>query len=583
MTTMPDEITVPHALVRVLEEAGVRFVFGMPGGDTGRIFDALHDSNAIQTVLVRHEQVGSIMAEMYGRLTGKPGVVMGQGIFLACNALFGTLEAVKGASPMLLLGDFTDMAPFLHHAPYQAGTGEHGNHDLRNLLASATKYTAAVYEPKQAVQTLQLAIKHATTGTPGPVAIVFGSRSLAGIVKTRRPPRLHATERHLAEGLSRPAAVDVTRVADALLASASPVIIAGNGVHASRAWTELRALAELLGVPVATTATGKSAMSETHPLALGVFGNWGQAVANEVVSNADTVLVVGSRLAPTDTCFENPELLDADRQKLVQIDVEPLNVGRHFPVAAAIVADAGEALAALAVELTARLTPATREAARRRREHLAELKTLHRYFAEPEQRSDDVPLRPERVITELGRRLDERAIVTMDAGANRLYMTHYFQSRGAGTVYQPSSIGGMGYALPAAMGAKLTEPDRDCVAVCGDGGFAMTMNALLTAAQYRIPVVTVILNNSVLGWVKDGQRRRGNRFIASELGRTDYAKIAQAMSCVGVRVESLKDLVGELDRVRGAKDPVVLDVVTTEDAPFWQVQSPLAKEGPGGE
>jgi acetolactate synthase-1/2/3 large subunit len=361
------------------------------------------------------------------------------------------------------------------------------------------------------------------------------------------------------------------------------VIIAGNGVHASRAWTELQALAELHAIPVATTATGKSAMAEIHPLALGVFGNWGQAVANEVVSNADTVLVVGSRLAPTDTCFENPELLDADRQKLLQIDVEPLNVGRHFPVAAAIVADAREALAALAAELAPRLTPAKREAARRRSLHLAELKTLHRYFAEPGQRSDDVPLRPERVITELGRRLDERAVVTMDAGANRLYMTHYFQSHGAGTVYQPSSIGGMGYALPAALGAKLTHPERDCVAVCGDGGFAMTMNALLTAAQYRIPVVTVVLNNSVLGWVKDGQRRRGNRFIASELGKSDYARIAQAMGCVGIRVESLKDLGAELDRVRDAKDPVVLDVVTTEDAPFWQVQSPLAKDGPGGE
>ena len=224
-----------------------------------------------------------------------------------------------------------------------------------------------------------------------------------------------------------------------------------------------------------------------------------------------------------------------------------------------------------------------RETVSRRCTHLAELKSLHRYFAEPEQRSDDMPLRPQRVITELGRRLDERAVVTMDAGANRLYMTHYFQSRGAGTVYQPSSIGGMGYALPAAMAAKLTSPARDCVAVCGDGGFAMTMNALLTAAQHKIPVVTVVLNNSVLGWVKDGQRRRGNRFIASELGRTDYARIAQAMGCVGVRVESVKDLVGELDRVKKATEPIVLDVVTTEDAPFWQVQSPLAKEGPGGE
>ena len=429
---MPDDIAVPQAIVRVLEEAGIRFVFGMPGGDTGRIFDALHDSTRIRTVLVRHEQVGSIMAEMHGRLTGTPGVVMGQGIFLASNALFGTLEAVKGASPMLLLGDYTDMAPFMHHAPYQAGTGEHGNHDLRNLLASATKYTAAVTEPKQAVQTVQLAIKHATTGTPGPVAVVFASRSLAGMVKMGRPPRVHATDRHLAHGRARPAAADVSRVAERLIASPGAVILAGNGVHAARAWSELAALAELTGAPVATTATGKSAMAEVHPLSLGVFGNWGQAVANEVVAGADTVLVVGSRLAPTDTCFENPELLDADRQAFLQIEVEPLNVGRHYPVAAAIVADAREALAALVAEVEARLTPARREAARRRREHLAELKSLHRWFAEPSQASDDVPLRPERVITELSRRLGERAVVTMDAGANRLYMTHYFQSRGAG-------------------------------------------------------------------------------------------------------------------------------------------------------
>src|SRR5262249_55431240 len=377
---IPDEIDVPHAVVRVLEEAGIEFVFGMPGGDTGRIFDALYDSTKVKTVLVRHEQVGSIMAEMYGRLTGKPGVVMGQGIFLACNALFRTLEAVKGASPMILLGDFTDMAPFMHHAPYQAGTGEHGNHDLRNLLASATKYTAAVYEPKQAVQTLQLAIKQATTGTPGPVAVVFGSRSLAGTVKTRRPPRLHATDRHLAHGTARAAAADVGRVADALLAASSPVIIAGNGVHASRAWAELEALAELLAIPVATTATGKSAMAEVHPLALGVFGNWGQTAANEVVSTADTVLVVGSRLAPTDTCFEHPGARDAGRRGFLQVGGGPLNVGRPFPVAAAIVADARDALSALAAELAPRLTPAKREAAARRRQHVAELKTLHRYF-----------------------------------------------------------------------------------------------------------------------------------------------------------------------------------------------------------
>src|SRR5262252_7817642 len=358
------EIAVPHALVRVLEEAGIEFVFGMPGGDTGRIFDALYDSSSVKTILVRHEQTGSVMAEMYGRVTGKPGVVMGQGIFLACNALFGPLEAVKGASPMLVLGDFTDMAPFMHRAPYQAGTGEYGNHDLRNLFASVTKYTAAVSEPKQAVQTLQLAIKHATPGSPGPVAVVFSSRSLSGTVRVERPPRLLSTERHLAHGVTRPAASDVARVASALLAAGSPVILAGNGVHASRAWAPLARLAELAGIPVATTATGKSAMAETHPLALGVFGNWGQAAANEVVAGADAVLVVGSRLSPTDTCFENSELLDADRQTFLQIDVEPLQIGRHYPVAAAIVADARAGLDALAAEVEARLTPAHRDAAR---------------------------------------------------------------------------------------------------------------------------------------------------------------------------------------------------------------------------
>src|SRR3989442_589598 len=266
----PAEIDVPHAVVRVLEEAGIQFVFGMPGGDTGRIFDALYDSTRIKTILVRHEQVGSIMAEMYGRLTGKPGVVMGQGIFLACNAL-------------------------------------------------------------------------------------FGSRRLQVTVKRKRRRRAGATDRVLAPNVLPPAAADVARVAEMLLASSSPVILGGNGVHASRAWSELTALADLLAIPVATTATGKSVIADVHPQALGVFGNWGQAVANEVVSTADTVLVVGSRLAPTDTCFENPELLDADRQRFLQIDVDALNVGRHFPVAAALVADAREALAALVAELTPRL------------------------------------------------------------------------------------------------------------------------------------------------------------------------------------------------------------------------------------
>lgn len=576
-------MSVPSGLIRVLKEAGIKFVFGTPGGDTGSIYNALYDEPEIRTIVVRHEQIGSIMAEMHGRLTGKPGVLVGQGLFLACNGLFGALEAVKGSSPMLLLGDFTDMAPFTCHAPYQAGTGEYGNHDLRNILASATKYTAAVWEPKAAIQSLQLAIKHATTGTPGPAAVVLSSRSLAGTVELNQPPRIFETSRHLPQSVAGPSSGDTQLVADALLSAENPVIIAGNGVHASRAYQSLERLAELLSIPVTTTANGKSAIAETNALALGVFGNWGQAVANEVVSKADAVLVVGSRLSPTDTCFENPKLLNPARQSFLQVDVEPLQIGRHYPVSAAIVADADAALAALVAEIEPRMSATKREAGQRRRSQLTELKSEHCFFAEPEQRSDDIPLRPERVITELSRVLDARAIVTLDAGTNRLYMNHYFQSSGAGTVYQSASIGGMGYALPAALAAKLTFPERTVVGVAGDGGFAMTMNALFTAVQYHIPVTMIILNNSVFGWVKDGERQRGNRFFVSDLGKHDYAAMARAFGCRGVRVDTMSLLLTELDRVRGAKEPTVLDVVVTENAPYWQVQSPLANAGLGGE
>ena len=299
------------------------------------------------------------MAEMYGRLTGKPGVVMGQGIFLACNALFGTLEAVKGASPMLLLGDFTDMAPFMHHAPYQAGTGEHGNHDLRNLLASATKYTAAVSEPKQAVQTIQLAIKHATTGTPGPVAVIFASRSLAGTVKTRRPPRLHATERHLAHGTARPAA-------------------GRRGARRRRAPRRVepgdprRQRRPRLARAGPSWPSWPSSWRFPWPRRPRARAPWPRCIRSRSASSATGARPWPTRWSrpptpcsssarawrPTDTCFENPELLDADRQTFLQIDVEPLNVGRHFPVAAAIVADARDALAALVAELRPRLTAA---------------------------------------------------------------------------------------------------------------------------------------------------------------------------------------------------------------------------------
>src|SRR5579883_2988601 len=157
-----DEVGVPEAVIRVLEDAGIDAVFGMPGGYTLQLFDALYDHRStIRTVLVREESLAGVMAEVYGRLTGRPGVVIGQGAFLLANAVLGTLEAHLGSSPMLLLTDMTDGAPYSHHGPYQAGTGEYGGWDAKQSFSGIAKFTAVAHEPAQAVQVTQLAVKHA--------------------------------------------------------------------------------------------------------------------------------------------------------------------------------------------------------------------------------------------------------------------------------------------------------------------------------------------------------------------------------------------------------------------------------------
>src|SRR5579864_3895683 len=191
-------VGVPHAIAQVLEEAGIQFVFGMPGGRTGAVFDALYDRRErIRTVLVREEGLAAVMAEVYGRLTGKPGVAMGQGAFLLTNGGMGIVEANLAGSPMLLLSDLSDGAPYSHHAPYQAGTGDYGTFDARNTIGGYTRRVFVAHEPAQAVQDTQLAIKHALASPSGPVAVLYHSGALAAEVGPSTAPRLYATSAYL--------------------------------------------------------------------------------------------------------------------------------------------------------------------------------------------------------------------------------------------------------------------------------------------------------------------------------------------------------------------------------------------------
>ena len=567
---LTEEVRAGEGIVRVLEEAGIDMVFGIQGGNMGRLYDALYDhQDTIRCVLVRHEQLASVMAEVYGRLTGKPGVCTGQGVFMLANAFLGTLEAHFGSSPMLFLTDFSDVHPYTQHAPYQSGTGDYGGADTQKALEAVTKQTIVAHQPIQAVHGTQLAIKHALSGERGPVAVIYHSGAFGQVDPSQRP-FLYPTRHYLPQQLPADPA-SIAAAADALRKAERPVIIAGNGVRIAQAYEELAALAAQVGAPVATTASGKGVYAETGDWALGVCGNFGQATANSTIGQADLVLAVGTRLGPADTANENPAMIDPTRQTLLQIDVEPKNASWTFPCDVTMIGDAKLVLAQLSGEIAAKGAPAA-DAVTGRKSALDAAREAHQFFRGDAYDSPEAPVMPQRLFKELLAATADDAIFTLDAGENRLFMVHYFQTKSAGSMLMPG-IGAMGYAVPAALAAKLVHPERQVVSVSGDGGFSMALNGIMTARDEDIPIVAVILNNSALGWVKHGQ---GNRTIASTFAEMDFAAIAKSIGVHGIRVTDPAELPGALAEALNCGQPCVVDVVTSFEPNFRDVTSPLA-------
>ena len=565
--------TASQRICDILIEAGIDHVFSIPGGSIFSIFDALYDrQDRVKVVLTRHEHTAACMADMYGRMTGKPGVLMGQGAWIPSNGGIGIMEAFMFGSPMLVLADTSDRGlPQQGH--YQSGTGEYGSFDLTGMLRSMSKFTTYAVNAEEAVYGVQLGIKHAITGKPGPASVVMRDAATAGEIPPKSLERMRHTAGYLSVSSGAAPADDVDRALQMLLEAQRPVIIAGSGVHNSKAYDELRELAEVLGIPVTTSYRGKSAFPEVHPLALGMMGRFGQAVANSLVAVADFLLVVGCRLDPIDTFSGNPRLIDPSRQQIVQIDIEPRNTGWTFPVRVGI---AGDARAVLTQILNALKVKSGGELAapRERLEAVEIAKSEGAYFEADELYSGASPLLPQRIIKAIDSAVDPSTLVTLDAGNNRIWMAHFFKSKAAGTVFCPGGVAGMGWGPPAALTAKLLHPERPVLSVSGDGGFAMTAHVLSTAVQYNLPVTFLVMNNSVLGNVRDPQRAMMNgRVIASEFVDTNFAQIARAFGCQGVRVDRPDDLEPAIREALGASVPTVIDAVTEPNEPHFKVVS----------
>lgn len=553
----------------VLIEAGIDHVFGMPGGGTIPLWGALADKqDKIKVVLARHEGGAACMADMYGRLTGKPGVLMGQGLWIGTSGGYGMVESYLAGVPMVAICDVSDYNSLSQFGPYQNATGDYGGVDLLNIFKSMTKFSTYATKASELVHGLQLAVKHAVTGRPGPTCVLFRmAAATSNEDEHDLKPTLHPLADYLRVSPPCIADGDAAGIADMLVQARHPVIVAGAGIHRAGAYSGLQDLAELLGVPVATTYMGKSAIAETHALSVGTMGLIGQKIANQKVTGADLILALGSCLAPDNTVMMSSKFIHPKQQRIVQIDIEPLNVGWTFPVALGVTSDLKIALAKITASIRERKTAPND--LQKRTEKLGREKKAAGLYAHPDMASDQVPIAPERVVKALNDTVKPDDIVVLDSGNNRMWMAHHFTSKKAGQVVAAGGAAGVGYGVAACLAAQLVHPNRRVVCVCGDGGMMMHLYVLEMAKEYRLPVTFVIMNNACLGNVMDYQAQ--DKRIASQYARPDFSKIARGFDVQGFSVTQPEEILPALNRAMALDEPAVVDIAI-DDYPHFKLR-----------
>jgi acetolactate synthase I/II/III large subunit len=553
----------------ILADAGIEFVFGMPGGNTPFMFDGLVDKkDKIRTVLVRHEGGAAFMADMHARLTGKPAVLLGQGPWIGTSGGIGILESLFSGLPMIVVCDTSDYFSLPQHGPYQNGSGDYGAFDLLSMMKSMTKYATLANNPSEFIHGLQQAIKHAVTGRPGPAAVVIKWNVAFETVTLRDvKPRVYDVGGYLNVSPPSISDNDADDVARLLIAADSPVMLVGQGVRSAGASDETTKIAEMIGMPIATSYLGKSAVAETHDCAVGTMGSIGQRLANEKIASADLIFAVGTALSPENTKWLDPGLINPVEKKIVQIDIESRNAGWCFPVTLGITSDAKIALQKIIACLDGNVDPGK---AARRIELLKKAKIEAALFDEEITRSGETPIAPERVVKAVNDVIGEDDLVVLDAGNNRMFFAHHFQSRKAGQLLAAGGVAAIGYGPAAAMSAQLTCPDRRVLCVCGDGGFMQHLYALEMVREMGLPITYLVMNNRCLGNVRDFQPP--DRRIATEYEAIDFVRIAGGFDVPAVRVEHPADLEAAITRGLESDGPMVIEVMI-DDAPHFRLMS----------
>ncbi|HEY7364273.1 MAG TPA: thiamine pyrophosphate-binding protein [Methylomirabilota bacterium] len=547
-----DTLTGGRAVVELLKAEQVRYIFGIVGATFLEVLDALYDDHSVEYINVRHEQAAAFMADGLARVTGQPGaclVTSGPG---ATNLLTGVAAAHVAHSPVVIL---VGGVP-LEHQQKDAFQ----EFDLLAMFRPVTKLAIQITRPERIPELLRAALRAASSGRRGPVFVEIPRDVLHGAL-----PRADV----LAPGSYRvthpqPPHPDAIGQATRVLASAErPLLLVGGGATWAGANELVVRLSEEHTMPMITAYGRNDAVPNDHPLYIGPLGRAGAPEAASACRRADALLVIGSRLAQFTTHFDDRYIRPGI--PLVQIDVESRDIGRYYPVTVGIQADAREACQALLAGLAGASAP-NRTAWRREAESLRAQRQA-RLAAEAGLTAK--PLKPQRVYAELRRVLTPETIVTLDAGAAPAYgydRLHFGRPR---TFLTPLDLGGLGFAFPVALGAKLGRPNNPVLAIHGDGGFLMNAQELETAVRHGIAVVTIVMNNNCWGSEKAYQKHFYNgRYIGCDIGNPRYDEYARLFGAQGYYVEH-PDQVGDAVRsaLRSGKPAVIEIPIDPEEFP----------------
>jgi acetolactate synthase I/II/III large subunit len=568
--------TGAQILVRYLENEGVKYVFGLPGGHLLTFYDALLDS-AITPILAKHEGAAGYMAAGHALVGGGLGVCCGTVGPGATNLVSGVAAAYMGSLPVLVLTAQVG-TPSIGKGALQEAAGEGRTFSQTELMSTITKYSTMVSSADKVPEALRRALRIAFSGRPGPVHLDLPADTQRG--RTEDP--VIGPDKYRPALVTRPLEADLRQAAELLVGAQKLGILVGAGGRKGGTPGSILLLAETLQCAVATTLPGKGTIPEDHPLALGCIGLYGTRAANSYLrSGLDVLLVVGSSLHEFSTHVWDPALQPT--KGLIQVDVDPEEIGKNYPVDVGLLGNAEIVLAALLEQVEALAggesavlaggeSGAERRGGRRTVEDLATLKSRTQYFGEPAMHSDDVPLKPQRVMAELREALPDATVVFTDIGDTVTWVERCFLARRPDTTMSLSGLAAMGSGVAAGIGGKLAAPDRPVVVVCGDGDFQMHGMEVMTAISHQIPVVWVILQNDALAMVRDVQTMTyKGRYVASDFASPDFVKLAEAFGALGSRAYAPGQVASAVSAALEADRPAVVVV------PIDSAEMPPAK------